>query len=713
MKQVLIRLGQTVVAEVPPPLVEPGHVLVAVAYSLISTGTEITSLQGSGQSYLQRAVEKPERIVKVLNHLRQQGVRRTVSMVQGKMSAGMPMGYSCSGTVVQVGASVTHLQVGDRVACAGAGKANHAEWVVVPSNLVVPVPENVSLKNAASTTLGAIAMQGVRRADLRLGEWAAVIGLGLVGQIAFQLLQASGIRVIGVDLDPHRVERANAMGAAHAFVATNVDVQQEVFHLTEGHGVDTTIITAASQSNSIVQQAMELTRERGRVVVVGAVGLGLQRSPFYEKELDFRIARSYGPGRYDPNYEEEGLDYPYAYVRWTENRNMGEYLRLLAQEKIDFETLIEAEYPLEAAEQAYSALEREEGRPIAVILRYPDAPQVTTSSPTTPRPNIRSTHTTNGTIGVALIGAGSFAQQVHLPNLSTLADDYHLRSVVSRTGSNAQNVGTQFGAAYVTTDYDEVLADPEVDMVLIATRHHLHAEQAIRAAHAGKAIFLEKPMALNECELDQLVEAVEESGVPFMVGFNRRFSPAARRAREMVAERQSPLMILYRVNAGYIPLDHWVHTAEGGGRIIGEACHMFDLCQYLVSPAKAVQVTSTAIVPKAAHLSATDNVTASVRYSDGSVATLFYTAMGATSLSKEHVEIYAGGKIFVIDDFQALQVHGTPSTKGWTSSTQDKGQLEELRAFAQYIHGPSEAPISLVDLVETTKISLITSKFSN
>jgi predicted dehydrogenase/threonine dehydrogenase-like Zn-dependent dehydrogenase len=704
MRQLLIRRGSPIVLDVPPPLVEPGHVLVAVAYSLISAGTELSSLQGSGRSLIRRALDRPEQALKVLDHLRQQGVRRTVGMVQGKLSSATPIGYSCSGTVVQVGAGVTDLQVGDRVACAGAGKANHAEWVIVPRNLVAPVPSTVSLRDAASTTLGAIALQGVRRADLRLGEWAAVIGLGLLGQLTAQLLRAAGIQVLGFDVDPRRVEKARAAGAALAFSTTDVDPRQEVGQLTEGHGVDAAIITAASQSDAVAQQAIELTRARGRVVVVGAVGLGLQRSPFYEKELDFLIARSYGPGRYDSRYEEQGLDYPYAYVRWTENRNMAEYLRLLAERQVDFAALAEAEYSLDEADQAYAALQRAEDRPIAVMLRYPDAPPDTPPS-STRRIDLRAPAPRNGRLRVALVGSGSFAQGMHLPNLQRLADSYEIRAIVSRTGSSARLIGEQFGAAYVTAEYNEALADPEIDMVLITTRHHLHAEQAIRAARAGKAIFVEKPMAIAKDELERLAEALHETGVPYMVGFNRRFSPAARRARELLAGRKNPLMIIYRVNAGYLPLDHWVHSEQGGGRIVGEACHMFDLFQYLVGPARVVDVGATAIVPKVEHLSAADNVAATVRYSDGSVATLFYSAMGAPELGKEYVEIYAGGKVLVIDDYQRLSVHGA-SAKGWEASTQDKGHLEELRAFAAYARGVCDAPILLDELIDTTRVSL-------
>jgi len=705
MRQVLIRRGQVTVENVPAPLIEDGHVLVEVAYSLISAGTEISRVESSGKSLLRRALEQPDKMKQVLDHLRRQGIQKTIAKVQGQLGSGSPTGYSCSGIVIRVGGGVTDIQPGDRVACGGAGIANHAEIVLAPRNLVVKVPEGCDLRAAASVTLGAIAMQGVRRADPRLGEIVAVIGLGLLGQLTVQLLKAAGCRVIGFDIDPRRVALARQLGANHAFVSTEVDVLNEVRHLTDGHGVDATIITATSQSDAIVQQAMEITRKKGRVVVVGDVGLGLKRSPFYEKEIDFLISCSYGPGRYDERYEEQGLDYPYAYIRWTENRNMAEYLRLVAEGKVQVAPILEREYDVAQAPQAYEELRTAAEKPLGVLLRYPLKGQKAQAAKLATRVVLRS-KPVSGKINVAVVGAGSFAKAMHLPNLQRLSDLYHLRAVVSQTGSTARNVGEQFRADYVTTDYDEVLADPEVDMVLIATRHHLHAAQATRAAKAEKAIFLEKPMALNQEELDRLVAVLEETGMPFMVGFNRRFSPAAQKARGIVAGRRSPLMILYRVNAGYIPLDHWVHTEEGGGRMVGEACHMFDMFQYLVSPARVVEVVSTAIVPTTEHVAATDNVVATVRYDDGSVATLLYSALGASDLSKEYVEIYADGKVLVIDDYHVLRVHGA-RLKGWGSQTQDKGHLEELRAFAKYVRGESGPPIPLESLIETTRVSLL------
>ena len=708
MRQLLVRRGLLSVENIPAPLIESGHILVDVAYSLISVGTELNIVEQSGKSLINRAKEQPEKVSKVIKNLRNQGINKTVAELRRQLNIVSPVGYSCSGIVIQVGKGVGHIYPGDQVACAGAGIANHAEIVLVPRNLLVKVPEGCDLKAAASVTLGAIAMQGVRRADPRLGEVVSVIGLGLLGQLTVQLLKSSGCRVIGFDLDARRVTIARQMGADHAFISTEVDVLNEVRHLTGGYGVDTTILTASSRSSSIVQQAIEITRKKGRVVVVGDVPLSMKRAPFYEKEIDFLISCSYGPGRYDELYEKQGLDYPYAYVRWTEERNMQEYLRLVAAEKVSLEPILEREYSIANAKLAYEELKTSEEEPLGVLISYgleeeseeQRDEKLATKVEFKPFKQSRK-------INVAVTGAGSFAKGMHLPNLLKLSDLYHLRCVVDATGNNANTTAEQFGADYATTNLDDVLADDTVDMVMICTRHNLHAHMAAKAAKAGKAIFLEKPMALNQMELDELVMVLKETKVPFMVGFNRRFSTAARRAKEILVNHQSPLMILYRVNAGYLPPDHWTRTKEGGGRIVGEACHMLDLFQYLIYPSNYVEVISTAIVPKVELPSTTDDMVITVRYDDGSVATLLYTTLGNSGLRKEYVEIFGDGKTLVIDDFRSLNVYGVQK-KGWTSK-QDKGHLQELQAFAAYLRGGDMPPIPLQSIIDVTKVSLIAS----
>lgn len=716
MKQVLIRRGQVMVENVPAPVVEPGHVLVEVAYSLISAGTEISNVQSSGKSLIQRGLEQPDKVLKVLNQLRSQGIEKTVARVRGQLDAGMPTGYSCSGVVVQVGRDVTDLQPGERVACAGAGIANHAEMVLAPRNLLVKVPDGCDLKAAASVTLGAIAMQGVRRADPRLGESVAVIGLGLLGQITVQLLKAAGCYVIGVDLDPRRVALASQSGADHGIVSSAGDVQAEIRQLTEGHGVDSVIITAASPSDAIAQQAMEITRKKGRVVVVGAVGLGLQRSPFYEKELDFLISCSYGPGRYDERYEQQGLDYPYAYVRWTENRNLQEYLRLIARGMIKLDSVLEREYPIEQADAAFAALQTGTDKPLGILLRYGIDGSTVQGAKQATRVNLQSIPS-DGRVRLAVIGAGGFARDTLLPFIKKLATNVQLRAIVSGTGSNAHSVAGQFGAAYATTNLDDVLNDPEIDAVLIATRHNLHAQQVVAALKAGKHVYCEKPLALTEAELATILacygytlndftggQTPTTSGSPMLsVGFNRRFSPAVQAMKALTQQRHSPMMLLYRVNAGYLPPEHWVHGAEGGGRLIGEGCHMIDLFQALVQ-APLLEVCVQSLLPKADHILATDNLTASLKYADGSVATLLYTALGSPHLGKEYLEVHLEGQTLVLDDFTRLSLYKGQNAKVlWQSAKTDKGHLAALQTFFSTVAAQGAWPIPLHELVEVSR----------
>ena len=711
MQQVLVRKGRVSVENVPAPLVEDGHVLVEVAYSLISTGTEASIVENSGQLPLGRAIEQPEKLRRLAVNLRKQRISKIVGQVKRELRGlSQPLGYSCSGIVIQIGRGITDIQPGDRVACAGAGVANHAEIVLVPRNLLVKVPDHCDLKSAASVTLGSIAMQGVRRAAPELGEVVGVIGLGLLGQIAVQLLKAAGCRVIGIDLDPRRVGISEQLGADFAFVSGQIDVLNEIRHLTDGHGLDTVLITAASSGNTIVQQAMEMTRKKGRVVVVGAVGLGLERSPFYEKEIDFLISCSYGPGRYDENYEKRGGDYPYAYVRWTENRNMTEYLRLVAEHRIELASILEREYALDQVPLAYEALRAETNRPLGILLRYPmNLDDVQNGKLTTKV--VFHTKSINDKINMAVIGAGSFARNVHLPNLKSLSDLYHIRAVVSATGSNVTTVAQQFGTDYASTDYEEVINDPETDAVLIATRHHLHAQQTAAALQAGKHVYCEKPLALDEEQLDQILayfgytcSSFEGGDLPFissdsqpvlMVGFNRRFSPAAQRIKAIARHRQNPLMVTYRVNAGYLPPDHWVYGPEGGGRVIGEACHMFDFFQFLTDSV-VTEMCVQRLGPRTEHISSSDNVCVTLHYTDGSVCSLLFTSLGNDQLGKEYVEIFVDGKVLTLDDYEVLDLFGVKLRPISEKLGGNKGHLEALRAFGEAIKRRDQSPSGMI-----------------
>lgn len=634
MKQVLVNRGNVLVESVPAPRVVDGSVLVEVAYSLISAGTELAGIQRSGESLLKKALSQPDKVKKAVQMMRSQGLAKTVDTVQTKFGAAEPVGYSCAGTVINVGTGVDDFMVGDRVACGGAGYANHAEIVVVPQNLVAKIPDSVSLADGCSATVGAIAMQGVRRAEVRLGETVAVIGLGLVGQIVVQILKAAGCHVCGIDIDNARVELAGKLGAQFAIDAAQADPVTPVMNVTGGMGADSTIITAASESNAIVQQAMEMTRKKGKVVVVGAVGLGLKRSPFYEKEIDFLISCSYGPGRYDAQYEERGVDYPYAYVRWTENRNMQEYLRLIDDGKMDFKTLVDRVYPVDDAAKAYESLGRHEGgRPLAVLLEYKEEGK---PEKLEPRVEIHPTTKIAGKIGVAVIGAGNFAQAFHLPNLKSLSNKYQIVAIADTVGTVANSTAKRCEASYATTDYREVIADDNVDMVVITTRHNLHAKIATEAAKAGKAVLCEKPMAMNEEELDELVGVLQETKASYMVGFNRRFSPAAVRVKKVLSGASSgrtPLVINYRVNTEHLPPDHWVFSEEGGGRIIGEACHMFDLFNYFTG-STVESVDAKGISSPSDRAALKDSFAAVLKYADGSVCTLIYTSIGADELER-------------------------------------------------------------------------------
>ncbi len=709
MKQVILRNGRAVVEEVPAPALFPGSILVRVAFSCISPGTEGATLSSTevrmGLGLLKSALRHPDKIRQVIASFKTRGFQATKDLIQDRIAFGSPVGYSCAGIAVESSEGVETFRPGDRVACAGSGYANHGEVVVVPQNLAVPVPAGVELAQAATVTLGAIALQGVRRAQPALGESIGVIGLGILGQLTVQLLKAAGCRVIGLDLRRTRVELAQALGLDEGLVPADGDPGERVRQLTNGFGLDAVIITAATSSDDPVNLAMRLTRRKGRVVVVGDVGLKLQRQEMYRKELDLLMSTSYGPGRYDPLYEEGGLDYPYAYVRWTENRNMEAYLDLVASAKIQLGPLLTTVFPLAEADQAYQALQAEDG-PLTVLLQNPlpaDATPLERRVVLTSRRNAP-----RGRLRVGIIGAGSFAKGTHLPNLKQLADRFEIRAIVSRTGTSALAVARQYDAAVAATDYREVLNDPEIDAVLICTRHHLHASQAAASLRAGKHVFLEKPMATEREELADLVKTVQDlqaSGTcpAFMVGFNRRFSPFALRVKESIRDRVRPVLIRYRMNAGPVPPGHWVNSPEGGGRIIGEACHILDLFRYLTgAPAEDVKATSIRSHSPLDH--ADENFVATLRYGDGSVCTLLYTALGSREFPKEEMEVYVDGRVLVLDDYRSLEAFGRKGA-GMRTHLQDKGHRAELEAFHRLVMGQGEAPISLGEMLEVTELS--------
>jgi predicted dehydrogenase/threonine dehydrogenase-like Zn-dependent dehydrogenase len=703
---VLVKAGKALLEEVPAPKVTPGVALIRTAASCISVGTEMSGVRSSGQPLWKRALKQPDKVRKVIALAKDQGVGRALSMVESKLGAGQPTGYSAAGTVIAVGAGIDDLAPGDRVACAGAQCAFHAEVLAVPRNLIVPLADELEFTPASSVALGAIALQGVRRAQPTLGETFVVLGLGILGQLTAQLLRRNGCRVIGTDLDRGRIELALKLGLDHGAHPEDGPERDQIARLTDGLGADGVIITAASPSDAVVATAFGLCRKKGRVVLVGDVGLHLNRADFYEKELDFLISTSYGPGRYDHNYEEGNLDYPAPWVRWTENRNMSEYLRLLAGGQIDIEPLISKVYGLEEAPSAYEALAAGGGgSTMMVFLSYP-APRGTEAEParrTVVNPHLRSAG--SGKLHLALVGAGGFAHATALPNLRKLGSRYELRTIVDGAGHRAVAAARQFGAAEASSDFDAVLEDARVDTVYITTRHDSHAAMTLRALRAGKHVMVEKPLALSEAELRQIEEFYEAAngGAPvLMTGFNRRFSPCAKRLRELASRRSAPMILNYRMNAGHIPLDHWVHGPEGGGRNIGEACHIYDLFTFLTG-ARVKRVQAMPIEPRTAHYGRSDNFVATILFDDGSLATLTYTALGFTSYPKEMMEAYVDGKVVVLSDYRTLTVHGARD-RGIKGTSVDKGHERELVELADGVRR-GEWPIPLWQQLQAMRIA--------
>jgi len=710
MKQILVKQGKIIVEEVPAPMVNKNSVLVEVQFSLISTGTEMAVLTTSGESLLKKVVKKPNNIKKVINKVRTQSISQTLAKIKGQIETARPSGYSCSGVVIDVGENIKDIKIGDRVACAGGGYANHAEIVCVPRNLVVKIPENLGFKEAASVTLGAIAMQGVRRADSRIGEFVAVIGLGLIGQITVHILKAVCCRVVGVDIEKTRVELAKSICMDYGITSNEEDPVSAVFRFTNGYGVDSAIITAATQSDLPVKQAMEMTRKKGKIVVVGDVGLHLERKPFYERELDFLISTSYGPGRYDANYEEKGLDYPYAYVRWTENRNMQEYLRLLSENKININALVSQAYPIEEATKAYDALKRE-SRPLGVFLKYReqiknDQLLLKLAREMVLTPKIKAKDTKQKILNVALIGAGNFAKKMRLPNLQKLNDKYQIYAIVDANSTNAKETAKKFGANHAATDYSNIIKDDNVDLVMVCTRHHLHAKMVIEALKAGKHVFVEKPLCLNKEELKEIIKTYNSINIKSLfltVGFNRRYSPYAKRIKDIIKERINPMIINYRMNAGFIPKNHWIQTEQGGGRNIGEACHIYDLFNFFTE-SEVESISASSITPRTEQYTMNDNFVGTIKYKDGSVCNLTYTVLGTKEIPKEQMEIYVDEKIILLNDYKKLEIFGA-KIKGMETKMQKKGHYEELIELAARIKEGNESPIPLWQLVQATEIS--------
>ncbi len=701
MKQVLqnLKSGTVTVTDVPAPVTRPGFVLVRTAASLISAGTERMTVEAGQKSLIGRAVEQPALVKQVIQKARSEGVANTFNAVRSKLASLVALGYSAAGKVIEVGEGVTEFRPGDRVACAGVGYASHAEVLSVPKNLCVRLPDVVSFDAAAFGTLGAISLQGVRLAELTLGESVVVIGLGLIGQLTVQLIKAHGCRVFGIDLDQNKIELARKFGADDG-CAPDDDVKRRVFAWSRGRGADAVLITAATESNQPVELAGEISRAKGRVVAVGAVGLTLPRQPYYNRELTFKISMSYGPGRYDPEYEERGHDYPFGYVRWTEGRNIEAFLDLLADGRIDVAPLTTHRFSLDETERAYQLITGELNEPyLGVILQYD------TERELEPRIQLAASQTQSATpapsVRVGLIGAGNYARAMLLPNFKTAGAEFH--SIATASGVSARQVGERFGFRNCVSGADEVLTNDEINLVVIATRHDSHAELVRRALERGRHVFVEKPLALNDEDLDKVIAAATPSNGQLMVGFNRRFSPLARSAQEFFKDRQTPLSINYRVNAGRVPPGHWAHhPSEGGGRIIGEVCHFIDFIQFMTGSLVA-RVFAESISSRTHEIVSEDSVFITLRLADGSNGSIAYLAEGNSALPKERIEIFGDGKSFVIEDFRSAAAYENGREKKTKLREQDKGQRDEVRAVCAMVREGKPSPISLEYLATTTR----------
>ncbi|MEM7413186.1 MAG: Gfo/Idh/MocA family oxidoreductase [Myxococcota bacterium] len=696
MKQIVQspKSGKLELVEVPAPAPSAGQVLVRNHYSVVSPGTEKMAMDFARKSLLGKARNRPDLVRQVLTKVQQEGPLPTYKAVMNRLDVPQPLGYSTAGVVVEVGAEVSGFAPGDRVACAGAGYANHAEFVAVPENLVARVPGGLELDRAAYSTLGAIAMQGLRVADPTLGEVAVVIGLGLIGQLTVQLLRANGCRVLGIDVDENRIKQALAQGAEWGAKPDDDHMPWQTL-ATGGYGADLVLVTAASDSSAPLQLAAELCRMKGRVAAVGATAMDLDRRTFYEKELDLRMSMSYGPGRYDRRYEEVGLDYPISYVRWTENRNLQAFLNLAASGAIDPRKLDTTTVDFADAEAAYEELAEGKRRGLAVVFRYDEASEVSASLPL-PTKRTRA----SGDVGVAFVGAGNYAKAILLPAVKRVSG-VDRRHVITATGASARRTAEKFEFANCGTDPSPVLQDDAVELVFVATQHDSHASLAGDALRAGKAVWVEKPAALDLEELAALEATIRETGGFLSVGYNRRFSPHARAIAKAFAGRGGPMAISYTVAAGSTPSGTWhVDPNVGGGRVIGEACHMVDLCTFLVgAPPSSVYARCLGRDPENE-----DSTILMVGFPDGSTATIAYLANASPALPKERFEVSADGRTASCDNFRSTQL---PDGKPLKTLNQDKGQQAAVKEVIEAVRKGEPSPFSLEELLAVSRATIL------
>jgi predicted dehydrogenase/threonine dehydrogenase-like Zn-dependent dehydrogenase len=705
MKQLLqnLRNGETVVADVPVPAAKPGFALVHTAFSLVSAGTERMLAEFAGMSLVGKARSRPDLVRQTVDKARRDGPLTAAEAAFNRLDQPMALGYSSSGTVVAAGEGLRGFAPGDRVACAGGGYAVHAEYALVPQNLLAAIPPGVDFEQASFATLGAIAMHGFRLAGTQVGERVAVVGLGLLGLLAAGIARASGCAVFGTDLDPARVSLARQMGVE---AVARPEAEEAAAAFSGGVGCDAVLICADTESDDPVELAGVIARDRARVVAVGAVGLKVPRNVYYQKELTLRVSRSYGPGRYDPDYEEKGQDYPAGYVRWTEGRNLEAFLALLAESRLDVRPLITHRIPIEQGADAYALItgKRPDEPFLGVLLAYPPAETADLESGRkvvlTPVAGERPAPESGLRLGV--LGAGNYAGAVFFPTLKRVGGITRV-GVASASGLSAHHAAHKFGFAYATSNDENLLTDPAINVIAVLTRHHLHARQTLAALSNGKAVYCEKPLALNEEELAAIAAEIDKEACPILtVGFNRRFAPLAKKMKEFVDGRSEPLVAHYRVNAGFLPATHWLQDpAQGGGRLVGEGCHFVDFLTFLVgSPPQTVSARK--LPDDGRYLD--DNLLLTFTFTDGSIGTLAYLANGDRAYSKERVEVFTSGRAAALDDFRTLELsHNGRRSALHSPLTQDKGHRGAWEAFMAAVSAGGPPPIPYEHLLGVTR----------
>ena len=703
MKQIVqnMKSGETQIVDIPVPIIQPGFLLIRTAASLVSAGTERMLVSFAEKNLLGKAQSRPDLMKQVVEKAKREGILTTLNAAFNRLDQPITLGYSSAGTVMQVGEGVDGFKPGDRVVCAGGSYAVHAEYALVPKNLAAHLPKEVKFESGAFATIGAIALNGIRLANPQVGEMSAVIGMGLLGLLTAQILTASGCDVIGMDINPERLAFAQKVGIR---AETNKKIKEKFIQMTRGRGFDHVFICADTTSNEPVELAGEIARDRANIVAIGAVGMDIPRKQYYEKELTFKIARSYGPGRYDKTYEEIGSDYPIGHVRWTEGRNLEAIVGLLKQNKLEVASLITHRFPIEQAKEAYALITGKQNQNyLGVIITYPEVENQQTEK------NIitfSSKHISSKSkkLDVGVIGAGNYANAVFLPTIKK-NPHINLLGIISAKGLNAQQSAKKFGFSYADSRIDTILKDEKINLITILTQHADHADLVRKGLQAGKHVYCEKPLAITTKQLENIIPLFQKKNHPYLtVGFNRRFAPYSVQLKSFFTDRAEPIYAHYRVNAGFIPSSHWLHDpTKGGGRLIGEGCHFIDYMVFLVGQ-----------IPESVHTQALpdngkytrDNFVITMSFPDGSIGTISYLANGNKSVGKEYLEVFCGGKVGILDDFRKLQLFGKTTIKKREYFKQDKGHTSAWDNFVNAVIKNTEAPIPYTELIGTAYVIL-------